>query len=130
MHTDLWQMLADRRQQARVLDYHSVDPRRPCPIHEFEGFGHLVREYQYVRREIDTDPPKMRETSGFCQLGKGEVARRATRVESVGAHVDRIGAVGDGGSQRESVACRSEKLGPLIVSGACSWGHLRIFSVR
>jgi hypothetical protein len=68
------------------------------------------RLYEGVQREVDTDPALVSEAARLSELVERELCTLIPGVESLGAEVDRISAVGYGGANGVEGTGGCEKL--------------------
>ena len=86
-------------------------PRSMRVAEERERVGELARLDEHVEREVDAHAARVRERARLLELVERELRAFVARVEPLGAEVDGVGAVGDGGADGVERAGRGEELG-------------------
>ena len=88
-------------------------PRSIASPRNIERVGELGGLDEDVEREVDAAAALVREAAGLAELVERELRALVARVEALGAEVDGVGAVGDGGANGVERAGGREELGDV-----------------
>jgi hypothetical protein len=87
----------DETHEPEILHDHGIDAAVHTLAEQGERVGQLRGLDERIQREIDARAACVRVAARLIQLGEGELRAIVARVESLGAQLDRVGAIGDRG---------------------------------
>ena len=87
----------DQADEPQVLHDHRIDAAIDALAEQCERVCQLGGLDEGVQREIDARPARVREPTCLIQLVERELRAIVARIESLGAQINRVGAIGDRG---------------------------------
>ena len=100
----------DQPHEPDVLHDRRIDAAIDRLAEEHERVGELGRLHEDVEREVDPRAARRARAARSLELVERELRALVARVESLGAEIDGVGAVRDGGAHGVERAGRGEEL--------------------